>query len=524
MGCKLSWLKTISIWLAWAGAGLLPARIQAEESLAAVTVVVHNSLDAASISLAEFYAEKRQIPPENRIGLPLPLEETISRETFQEKLAGPFREEMVRRGFWQVKGSETVLSRIRYVVLLRGVPLKIRPTLPPPKPEEKRDPIRDRDEASVDSELAALGMNPPVNGFVANPYYRRFTPAIDAGLPAGQLLVTRLDGPDDILVRSMIQDSLLAEKRGLWGWGYLDLRGINSGPYKEGDDWLNEAARQLRRKGVPVITERTGSILPQGFPVTQAAVYYGWYAGAASGALGGTARFQPGAIAVHIHSYSAASLRNPAAGWTAPLLVQGAAVSAGNVYEPYLSTTLHLDVFQDRLMCGMNVADAAYMATPVLSWMSVVVGDPLYRPYLAWNGDSPDEPAPAAVPWVRYRDIVLQSQGDVLLAGLALKRLARDLPASMPLESLANAQRDAGELRPALASLEQAQTLAAPGSPEYLRIVIERIWLLRSLQQKSAALALATRAISEEKSPAGLQFLQQLAESMLPKPTPSPSP
>lgn len=511
MGWKSKWISAL------VALGLVTAA-QAETPLAARTIVVYNSLDPSSKSLAQFYAEKRAIPADNLMGLALPAEEEIARDVFNQDFVQPFRKRMVQRGFWTMNGTEVIQSRALYVVLMRGVPLKIRSVRTPPAPEEKRDPVQSRDEASLDSELTVLGLRTPLDGFVPNPFYRRFTAAADASLPPGMLLVTRLDAPDDLIVRAMIQDSLLAEMRGLWGWAYLDLRGLANGPYKEGDDWINESARFMRRDGIPVITERTDAILPAGFPITQAAVYYGWYAWNASGAFAGDAQFQPGAIAVHIHSFSAASLRTPGSGWAAPLLAQGAAVTAGNVYEPYLSTTLHLDTFQDRLMSGMNVADAAYMAIPVLSWMSVVVGDPLYRPYLNRNESSPSEI------WARYRDVVLQTQGDVVLAGLALKRLAEVARSSIPLESLANAERDAGDAPAALRSFELARKLAAPDSPERLRITLEQAWLLRATGNPPAALALAAQAAAEEKSPVGRQLLQQLTQSMLPPPPPSPSP
>lgn len=493
-----------------------------QASLAPLTVVVYNSSDPSSRDLAQFYAAKRNIPANNLVGLPLPPDEEISREVFNQQFAKPLTSRMVKAGFWKLNGNEVVRSTVRYAVLMRGVPLKIKSALPPAQPGEKRDPIRDRDEASVDSELAVLGFNAGGRGFVENPYYRRFTSAVEATLPAGMLLVTRLDAADDITVRAMIQDSLLAEKNGLWGWAYVDLRGITSGPYSEGDQWLDQAAKQMRSVGIPVISERTEAIWPTGYPITQAAIYYGWYAWNASGAFGGAAQMRPGSIAVHIHSFSASTLRTTTQQWCSPLLSQGAAVTAGNVYEPYLSLTLHLDTFQDRLMSGMNVADSAYMATPVLSWMGVVIGDPLYVPYANWTSDQLNPPNSSAELWSKYRELILKHQGDVTLAGLALKRFAAISKSAMPLESLANAQRDTGDAKLALASFEAAAAIARPGTPEQLRLTLERIKILRETNDSPAALALLSTAIAQEKSPAGKQLLQSLLQSMTPKPAPTP--
>jgi len=115
------------------------------------------------------------------------------------------------------------------------------------------------------------------------------------------------------------------------------------------------------------------------------ALYYGWYAGGVSGPFNDPGfALTRGAVAVHIHSYSASTLRSATAGWVAPLLSKGAAASLGNVYEPYLQLTAHLDIFNDRLLHGFAFAESAYMSIRVLSWMGVAVGDPLYRPYASW--------------------------------------------------------------------------------------------------------------------------------------------
>ena len=63
------------------------------------------------------------------------------------------------------------------------------------------------------------------------------------------------------------------------------------------------------------------------------------------------------------------------------LLEKGAAVTVGNVYEPFLGACHRFDIFVDRLLDGYTVAEASWMSMPVLSWQGLVFGDPLYRPY-----------------------------------------------------------------------------------------------------------------------------------------------
>ena len=57
-------------------------------------------------------------------------------------------------------------TTIRFVALIKGVPLKIRPaTTPYPGDEPGGGPIHNRNEASVDSELSALGyFSPRISG------------------------------------------------------------------------------------------------------------------------------------------------------------------------------------------------------------------------------------------------------------------------------------------------------------------------------------------------------------------------
>ncbi len=57
----------------------------------------------------------------------------------------------------------------------------------------------------------------------------------------------------------------------------------------------------------------------------------------------------PGAIAVYIHNYSAATLRNANKNWCVPLIAKGVTATLSNVYEPYLEYTHYLDAFFDTL-------------------------------------------------------------------------------------------------------------------------------------------------------------------------------
>jgi hypothetical protein len=97
-------------------------------------------------------------------------------------------------------------------------------------------------------------------------------------------------------------------------------------------------------------------------------------------------KFKKGAVAVHLHSFSASNIRNPKSGWVGPLIDKGAAATVGNVYEPYLGGTHYFDILHDRLTKGYTLIESAYMSVPLLSWQNLVIGDPLYQPYLHLDG------------------------------------------------------------------------------------------------------------------------------------------
>ncbi|MFL6588847.1 MAG: TIGR03790 family protein, partial [Chthoniobacterales bacterium] len=199
------------------------------------------------------------------------------------------------------------------------------------------------------------------------------------------LLVCRLDAPQAATVRRMITDAIEAEKTGLWGRAYIDGAHNSAGGLGVGDQWLAEARDQLHKVGIPLIYEDSPEIFPDGYPMTDCALYYGWYAPNIAGPFTQPDfQFRPGAIAVHIQSFSASTLHDENANWAGPLLSRGATATIGNVYEPYLQLTAHLNVFNDRLLHGFTFAESAYMSMQTISWMSVMVGDPLYRPYATW--------------------------------------------------------------------------------------------------------------------------------------------
>ncbi|MEI6279334.1 MAG: TIGR03790 family protein [Verrucomicrobiae bacterium] len=495
---------------------------------ASSTVILFNKNDPDSQGLSQYYANRRDIPSNQIVGLDCPPAEEIQRADYEQTIAAPLRELFQKRGWWTMgrdaSGKQIVTaSTIRFVAIMRGMPLKIAqdPAIPPMASlPGLPDLIASRNDASVDSELTTLGMPlPGPAGIFPNPYFRRFTPIRDNPVYPGFLLTARLDAPTPFIVRAMIDDAISAEKTGLCGWSYVDARGITSGGYAEGDQWMNNLVTSMRAQGLPVVFDNLQPTFPAGYPMTGAAIYFGWYAEGADGPFADAVfQFRTGAVAVHIHSFSAATLRSTTANWCGPLLARGAAATLGNVYEPYLSLTANLDIFQDRLMNGFTLAESGWMSQKALSWMGVVIGDPLYRPYASWRVIGRPDPGN---PWQAYRRIVLKASGDVLQAAGDLRLAAARFGDSMFVEALGNAQADTGDWTGALASFEEATKLAKDPAVR-IRIDLETIQALLALGKKTDASGLALAATSGLPPGPRRDLFAKFSTGPLPEPSIAP--
>jgi uncharacterized protein (TIGR03790 family) len=93
-------------------------------------------------------------------------------------------------------------------------------------------------------------------------------------------------------------------------------------------------------------------------------------------------KFVPGAVAYHIASAEAVSLRNPGATYWCKNLLQDGAAALGPVGEPYLVAFPRPAEFFGLPAIGKYALVECYWRTSLLtSWMMVQVGDPLYNPF-----------------------------------------------------------------------------------------------------------------------------------------------
>jgi|WetSurMetagenome_2_1015567.scaffolds.fasta_scaffold131299_1 uncharacterized protein (TIGR03790 family) len=350
---------------------------------AARTIVVASETVPEGVAVAKHYMEVRGIPAENLCLVKAPADEEITRDEFNATLWQPLRAFLAR---WEGRVTAALPDgavhlqvrprRAKYLVPVYGVPIKI-------KGYEDVKTMYLSSACAVDSELALLPTGDHgLTGSLRNPYFGAdapFGPPVDEAM----VLVTRLDGPSAEIATRLVDDAVWAEQQGgLKGRAYVDTRGIAKGPYLEGDVWLRNAALRLAQAGFKTDVDVRPEVLPLSYPMPDPGIYLGWYTDQAVGPMVATDfKFNRGAVAYHLQSFTGAAIRDPKTHWVGPLLAHGACVTAGAVYEPFLAGTPHIDIMMDRLLKGYSWGEAAYMAEAFLSWQMCFLGDPLYRPF-----------------------------------------------------------------------------------------------------------------------------------------------
>jgi uncharacterized protein (TIGR03790 family) len=460
------------------------AGLAAGDPLAERVVIVAAGGSPGSMAVARHYAEVRHVPAANIIVLNPPASETITWPEFVATLWNPLEERLVRQGWIDaipmnlsdpVGRRQYAVSghRIAALVVCRGIPLRISND---PSLYREVPPLTDHaqfrtNEGAVDSELSLLAQNAyPINASVVNPLYGNDHPT---DLARAQVVkVARLDGPTPEVALGLVDLAVEAERTGLLGRAYVDA----AGPHESGNRWLEAAAAMARELGFNVTVTRGPGTMPATARIDAPVLYLGWYSENLDGpfALPGF-RFPPGAIAEHIHSFSAHTLQSDSVGWCGPLLARGVTATVGNVFEPYLEFLHRPDLLLGALARGDNLVDAAYYALPALSWQSIVVGDPLYRPFRRPVADQVADLAalpPATAGYAVMREMNLLDGAGRPAEALALgERAMKTVPNLALALDLARRLAEGGNLDQAAGTLQDAGNAAdsSVGNWELLR-------------------------------------------------------
>ena len=346
-------------------------------------LLVLNEATPVSLEVGQYYTQKHGIPAANVLRIKTGLEDAISRDDFTRQIEGPIAAFLARN---------SLQDRILYIVLTKGIPLRVEGTSGP-----------DGTVASVDSELTLLyrkmvGQTVTPAGRIANPYFLRDAPIAQARAFTHEaqdiFLVSRLDGYTSADIRALIDRGCTPANHGKI---LLDQK---EPLQAKGNNWLRAAADILKsmRFPDPVVLETSAEVLAG---EKQVLGYCSW--GSNDPAIRRRhfgLEFVPGALSAMFVSSDGRTFQEPPASWNigtwedktsyfagspqsmaGDLIREGVTGVAAHVSEPYLEATIRPDILFPAYLSGFNLIESYYLAMPFLSWQTVVIGDPLCAPF-----------------------------------------------------------------------------------------------------------------------------------------------
>jgi uncharacterized protein (TIGR03790 family) len=376
-----------AIGLAILALGLVPAAATAQTAENLLLVI--NDASPASVQIGEYYTRKRAVQRDHIVHLVININatavavETIQRADYNRAIEAPIAAALTKRN---------LQDQVLYLVLTKGIPLRILGT-----------GGLQGTTASVDSELTLLyrkmlGLESPISGRVANPYFLDDKPIAEAKPFTRTLsdlyLVTRLDGftVDDVL-------KLIDRSAAPTTTGSIVLDEKATLVDRGGDLWLEQAADRLGQAGAGdrVILEGTRALAKPPGPVIG---YYSWGSNDPANQLRRFGLvFAPGAIGGMFVSTDGRTFLEPPATWApspptggppwmgssqslaGDLIRDGITGVAAHVSEPFLDATIRPQILFPAYLAGFDLAESFYLAMPFLSWQTVVIGDPLCAPF-----------------------------------------------------------------------------------------------------------------------------------------------
>ena len=398
------------------GSSYFPLDPEAERVL-----VIANRNSPVSLRVAQYYQQRRRIPIANFVALDLPDSsltpalESIAYSTYQTQVEQPLRNFLTRNG---------LTDRIRYIVLTRGIPLRVKDV-----PYQLKSGKTQTQHQSIDSTLAALDYRvsaiefkdiedqqltgKEIFGLLTPNLYWRQTYPFEHHLTGGYL-VTRLDGYSEGEARALV-DRALTPRPSLRGTVLIDP----IGNYEHSNDpQLIDIydPQSCKPQVIPLscipqpkaMIESTGkdmnndlrlslSLIQKSFVTLQMALappntfttgnnlmaYASWGSNDESFRPENYRKLQfiPGAIAETFVSSSARSFFPTSTGQSmiGNLMAHQGGVTGirGYVEEPELQGIGSPTILFSHYFGGANLANAYYQSIRYVGWRDVVLGDPL---------------------------------------------------------------------------------------------------------------------------------------------------
>ena len=381
-------------------------------------LVVYNSTDSASARVAKYYAAKRNIPAANLCRISPPSSDRLSWSQYVGSVKTPVQKCL------NAVGPESIL----YIVFTYQTPYSISGSGSPLSYSLDQYVADIWDQYSIQDAYPIPGRFHPYydNAQSQGNVYQPFLSLADYRAQPFALTiysVWRLDGATEALSEGLVDKAMAAESSTLSGKACFDrnrgaITNVADTGYGEAEWDLHNAAKFADMAGFTVLEDSNSAEFgtPPAPMCPNAALYSGWYS---LNHYNNAFTWNTGAVGIHLDS---ASALNPRGGpnWSANAIINGITVTSGSVSEPSLQGLVRPGgTFRDLLQ-GANVGDAFLRNTRWLKWMTLNLGDPLYRPFP--NGLPPFQPlSPQA-------SLALSSR-HVLNGGSAFARITLEKPA-----------------------------------------------------------------------------------------------
>ena len=396
----LGWLPL----LAWAGGSNIPQKRSPNQVLLLV-----NENSSVSLAIAEDYARQRHVknilPVRCQDSALSAANETIPLAAYTQSIETP------------VRGFLATHPKIDFIVLTKGIPIRITGASMGSCDQDSREPESIRGHPSVDSYLSALdytNMGAALkiylagSGAIGCAYSNRYWNAAEPFSHAkfGGYLVTRLDGYTEEDAKALTARSLAAEKdpaRMLrQGKVLLDAQpsfGLGDkatqpapitrahimaeSAWSEFNADMRHASDVLSSRGMPVELDLAETFVGQRSNLLG---YFSWGSNDPkySEHAYQTLFFAPGSMSDTAVSTSARTFLPTRGGQSllVDLIAHGLTGGKGYTDEPLLQAIASPTIVLDRYTAGYTLAESFYAASHFVCWEDVVIGDPLCSPFL----------------------------------------------------------------------------------------------------------------------------------------------
>ncbi|MBN8705428.1 MAG: TIGR03790 family protein [Bacteroidetes bacterium] len=346
------------------------------------------------LEIATYYAQKRNLPSENILGIYTSVNEQIERSIFDADFDASGRSTHIRQDLETYLSETTdadgnlLKTKIRFIVLTKGIPLAITAL--------NSSAYEAADFSSVDQAITLLFQIHPIKWRVSNPYYNpdrngsTTSPFIPFAWELNDVrlsyLVTRLDGYklDDVF--ALVDRSLAATENPQRGLFVIDGDGKTYTDFDQAFDKLKEAGARVFPEQLDETPQNILTAPDSVLGYVSNGIYGGKPANYVDNLLNFT--YAPGAIFSSYESFNGASFRKPdkRMGQVGQFIATGGSGGIGNVNEPWYLGIAREFVLFPAYVKGYTWAEAAYQSLIFTDFTSVVIGDPLMRiaalPYL----------------------------------------------------------------------------------------------------------------------------------------------